>query len=113
MAYRLPFSKIVSCSSAGPKELHLKTTFCTTCKQHNLDKPYIHRHLNKEVSVLIELEFASMDSLMMQLMQVLEISKTASIIERESLLQARSTTRNYSCSDQACIAICLFPPLLS
>jgi hypothetical protein len=71
----------------GPKELHIKTRFYTTCKAGNLDRPYVHKHLEKAASVLIQLEFASMDSLIVQLMQVLEISKTSNVVERDAMLQ--------------------------
>lgn len=84
---RLPFPNVVGCNSLGPKELHIKTTFYTTCKAHNLDRPYVHQVLSTEASVLIQLEFASMDSLMLQLMQVLDISKTPNPTERDARLK--------------------------
>lgn len=77
----------MGCNSLGPKELHIKTTFYTTCKAHNLDRPYVHQVLPTEASVLIQLEFASMDSLMLQLMQVLDISKTPNPTERDARLK--------------------------
>ena len=89
---RLPFPNVVSCNSLGPKELHIKSTFYTTCKAHNLDRPYVHQVLAQEASVLIQLEFASMDSLMLQLMQVLDISKTPNPTERDARLKVLPPT---------------------
>lgn len=65
----------------------MKAKFYTTCKAGNLDRPYVHKQLSTEASVVIQLEFASMDSLIVQLMQVLEISKTSNFIEKGMMLQ--------------------------
>ena len=81
----------------GPKELHIKAKFYTTCKAGNLDRPYVHKHLERAASVLIQLEFASMDSLIVQLMQVLEISKTSNLTERDRMLKVHSAPDGCSC----------------
>lgn len=80
----------------GPKELHMKAKFYTTCKAGNLDRPYAHKQLSKEASVVIQLEFASMDSLIVQLMQVLEISKTSNFMEKDQMLQVCFSTFSLS-----------------
>jgi hypothetical protein len=86
----------------GPKELHIKAKFYTTCKAGNLDRPYVHKQLKREASVVIQLEFASMDSLIVQLMQVLEISKTSNFIEKGMMLQVRSDVVNLACAQICC-----------
>lgn len=93
---RLPFTHVVSCNAMGPKELHIKAKFYTTCKAGNLDRPYVHKQLSKEASVVIQLEFASMDSLIVQLMQVLEISKTSNFIEKGMMLGVRFNLRPHA-----------------
>jgi hypothetical protein len=63
-------------------------TFFTTCKSNNLDLPYVHKALPNPVSIKIELEFeGSMPSLMLQLMDVLRISKESNITKRDKELQ--------------------------
>lgn len=86
----------------GPKDLHIKTKFYTTCKAGNLDRPYVHKQLNKEASVVIQLEFASMDSLIVQLMQVLEISKTSNFIEKGTMLQVSFLSLATFCQTCSC-----------
>lgn len=86
----------------GPKDLHIKAKFYTTCKAGNLDRPYVHKQLNKEASVVIQLEFASMDSLIVQLMQVLQISKTSNFIEKGTMLQVSFLSLATFCQTCSC-----------
>ena len=81
---------MVSCISGSNTEVHIETTFCTTCKANKLDLPYSHKQLAEPAKVVIELEFeGSMGHLMPQLMQMLGISKTLNLAERDDLLQVR------------------------
>lgn len=85
---RLPFQKIETCSNMGPKKLLLTSMFYTTMKKNNLDRPYMHCHLQEPTSVTITLEFASMDVVMLHMMRVLQINKIPSITERDECLKA-------------------------